>query len=64
MQWFGLEGNIKEFIILATLTWIGHFPPGQVAQGPIQPNSEHLHGQLIQTFSEQHAPVSLHFHNK
>ena len=41
-----------------------HLIPDQAAQGPIQPNLEHLQGQGIHTLSEQPVPALHHSHSK
>lgn len=44
MEWFGLEGILKDRLAPTPYHEQGHLPLDQAAQGPFHPGLEHLHG--------------------
>jgi len=61
---FFLEGNFKIIQLQPHCFRQGHLSPDQVAQSPIQPGLECIHGGGIHSFIAQPVPVSHHPHSK
>jgi len=64
IEWFGLQGILKNHLVQPPCNEQGHLPLDQIAQSIIQLDVEHFHGWGSYDFSEQPVPVSHHPHSK
>jgi len=56
----GVKRKLKHHLVPSPCHGQGHLPPDQVAQSPLQPGLDHLHGWSIHSFCGQPVPVPHH----